>query len=180
MPAHILDSDPEKGYVGIQFEFDDNRVENLADICVRWIPIATELQALERAIRDIAPEYETKWTKELESYWSHFTKGPVVTTIGQPILCSRYMAVGLETSKSLSVRTLVPVVQLWVPGNPRAFYAPRPPTIFWLCRPVDLVAIHLTICRFCQLEFTCRNELLDQAKKEFHEPPLVPLQRFRL
>jgi hypothetical protein len=165
--------------VGVTFDFGEtDRVQNLANYYVRWVPQVQELKAIERAVRTLQPELEVKWPLLLGQFWSQWNPTLAITTAGVPLTSASHVSLGVEAPLDLAIISVVPVVVIQIVDNPRAFWQVAPKMCaHWLMRPHDFLAILLVIARFCELQVTANNDLLAETQAEYRDVP--PISRHR-
>jgi hypothetical protein len=175
-------TDPASKTVGVTFDFGEtDRVQNLANCYIRWVPQVRELKLLLRALQSLQPELEVKWPPLLEKFWDQFNPTLAITTRGVPILASDHVAIALEAPLDLMVISVVPTIVIQVFDNPRAFWSVAPKLVgHWLCRPHDFLAIALVITRFCELQVTANNGLLAETEAEYRPVPPISFHRQKI
>jgi hypothetical protein len=163
--------------VGVTFDFGEtDRVQNLANFYVRWVPQVQELKALLGTLQPLQPELEVRWPTLLDQFWSQWNPTLAITTAGVTLSSSDYVSLGVEAPLDLNIVTVVPTVVIQIADNPRAFWSVAPKlSAHWLVRPHDFLAIMLVITRFCELQVTANNDLLAETQAEYPDvPPISP------
>lgn len=155
-----------------------SRVQNLASLYLRWVPSAREIRQVVAQTRNLGVRLTAIWPSNFSRFWADY--GPTHTTVlSRPVMSSRHVAFSVEVVQCKGMITFVPAVIVSLVDHQQAIVREPGktgwPQLYWLVRPVDVLALLQTIgTGWKELEIRAPAELRHNTAIEYTDCEAIP------
>lgn len=180
--CEIMEADEYNECIPIGFTPQPNsRVQDLASLCLRWVPSARELRELLAQTRRLGVRVNAIWPVRFSELWTEY--GPAhTTTVTSPVLSSTNVTLSIDMAQDAGTTTFVPVVIISLIDYPQITLR-KPgttgwPQICWRAQAHDVLAILLTLAScWKELEVRAPPELRRRAARTYSDAEPIPHHR---
>ncbi len=180
--CEIMDADDYRDCIPVGFTPETrSRVQDLASLCIRWVPSARELRQLVVQTRRLGVRLTAIWPENFSARWADYGPGHTAI-ISRPVMCSAHVALAVEVAQCMGTITFVPTVIISLVDHRqvvvRAAGKTGWPQVYWLVRPLDVLALLQTVASgWKDLEIRAPAELRRSTATEYRDCDPIPHSR---